>query len=91
MKNYKFVLANALALTGGIYYAICYIFALIAPQLFLQITKSWFHMIEINKIARLTTFSIQEFIFGLLTFTVNAWILGFLFGWSIERFSKKNK
>lgn len=89
MNIHKNALANALALAAGIYYAACYVLALIAPQLFLSITASWFHMIDIEKIARATTINPTQFILGLVTFTVNAWLFGYILGWSIEIFSKK--
>ena len=89
MNIHKGTFANAFALAGGIYYAACYILALMAPQFFLNVTALWFHMIDIEKIARATTINPTEFILGLVTFVVNAWLFGYILGWSISLFNRK--
>ena len=89
MKTDKMVLGNAFALASGIYYVGCYVLALIAPQLFLNVTASWFHMFDLTKIGQTTTTNPVSFIIGLVSLAISAWLFGFILGWSIELFSKK--
>ena len=89
MKTDKITLGKAFALAGGIYYTGCYIFALIAPRFFLNISASWFHMVDLGKIGQITIADPGSFLLGLVSFTINAWFIGVLLGWSIELFSRK--
>lgn len=89
MKTDKIVLGNAFALASGIYYVGCYILALIAPQLFLNVTASWFHMFDLGKIGQSTPSNPGAFALGLVSLVVSAWLFGFILGGSIELFSKK--
>ena len=89
MKKDRLVLGNAFALTAGIYYAGCYILALIAPQLFLKISASWFHMFNLEQIENTTLTDPEQFLFGMMSCAINAWIFGFLLGWSVELFNRK--
>lgn len=83
------VLGNAFALSTGIYYVGCYILALIAPQLFLNVTASWFHMFDLGRIGQATATNPASFMLGLVSLAISAWFFGFILGWSIELFSKK--
>ena len=89
MKTDKIVLGNAFALATGIYYVGCYILALIAPQLFLNVTASWFHMFDLGRIGQATATNPVSFMLGLVSLVISAWLFGFILGWSIELFSKK--
>lgn len=89
MNVSKTVLANAFALAGGIYYIGCYLLALVAPQFFLNISASWFHMIDLEKIAKMTTTNLTTLITGLVTLALSAWLFGYILGWSIEVMNKK--
>lgn len=89
MKISKLAFAHGLALASSIYYVTCYVLALIAPQFFLDISASWFHMIDIEKIGKATATSPLIFFSGLVTLAISAWLFGYVLGWSIELFSKK--
>ncbi|OGK12167.1 hypothetical protein A3C98_04835 [Candidatus Roizmanbacteria bacterium RIFCSPHIGHO2_02_FULL_37_15] len=88
MKIDKVVLANAFALTMGITYIVCRLLVSLFPRLFMQITRSWFHLIDLTRISG-ADLGLELFILGLLSSIVSAWLFGYLLGWSIEYFSKK--
>jgi len=88
MKFTKEVLANAFALSIGVTYIVCRLLVSLFPGLFLQITKSWFHLIDLSKISG-TDLGVGLFILGLVSSTISAWLFGYLLGWSIEYFNKK--
>lgn len=88
MKAIKIVMANAFALTIGITYVVCRVSVSLFPDLFIQITKSWFHIIDLTKI-RGTDLSLNLFALGLVSSVVSAWFFGYLLGWSMEFLSKK--
>ena len=88
MKIDKMVLANAFALTIGITYIVCRLLVSLFPGLFMQITRSWFHLIDLTRISG-ADLGLGLFILGLLSSIVSAWLFGYLLGWSIEYFSKQ--
>ena len=54
----------------------------------MSIARSWFHGIDISQIAT-TTIPADNFILGLVTATVGAWLVGFLFAKLYNAFAKK--
>ncbi|OGK10759.1 hypothetical protein A2767_06250 [Candidatus Roizmanbacteria bacterium RIFCSPHIGHO2_01_FULL_35_10] len=86
MKTNKMVLANAFALTIGIVYVVCRILVSIFPELFLQISRSWFHIIDLTNAGQADSGS-GLFVVGLISSVVTAWLFGYLLGWSIEFFN----
>ncbi|OGK11297.1 hypothetical protein A2954_01920 [Candidatus Roizmanbacteria bacterium RIFCSPLOWO2_01_FULL_37_12] len=87
MKTNKMVLANAFALTIGFSYIVCRLLVSLFPELMMQISKSWFHLVDLTRIRRLDL-SLNLFMLGLISSVVTAWIFGYFLGWSIEFFSK---
>ncbi len=83
------VLANAFGLTIGIVYVVCRLLVSLFPQLSMQITKSWFHLVDLTKIVN-NDLGLGLFILGLVSSVIAAWLFGYLLGWSIELFSKKS-
>ena len=88
MKIKKEVFANSFALTIGVTYVVCRILVGLFPSLSMQITRSWFHLIDLTKI-RGMDLSLNLFLLGLISSVVSAWLFGYLLGWSIEYFSDK--
>lgn len=88
MKTDKMVLANAFALTIGIIYVVCRLLVILFPGLFMQITRSWFHLIDLTRISGVDL-GVGLFVIGLISSVVSAWLFGYLLGWSIEYFSKQ--
>ncbi len=88
MKTEKIILANAFALTIGITYIVCRLLVSLFPEFSMQITKSWFHLIDLTKISG-TDLSLGLFVLGLVSSVITAWLFGYVLGWSIELFSKR--
>ena len=88
MRTSKMVLANAFALTTGIAYVVCRLLVSLFPDLFIQISKSWFHIIDLSNMGQVDLGS-ELFAIGLISSVVTAWFFGYLLGWSIEFFSKR--
>ncbi len=80
-------LANASAVVTAIVFVVCRAAFMVAPDLALAIGKSWFHGIDIGKIAavNLTT---DSFVLGIISATIGAWLVGYLFAVSYNMFVK---
>lgn len=90
MKHEPNTTANATAVTVGILYVACRFLVLLVPDLFLSITRTWFHGIDISKIAATTAAGdIGSFILGLVTSVGAGWLVGYVFALSYNYFLKK--
>ena len=87
MKSNKIVLANAFALTIGVTYIVCRLLVSLFPGLSMQITRSWFHLVDLTKISG-ADLGIDLLVLGLASSVLSAWLFGYLLGWSIEFFNK---
>ena len=85
MKTTPF--ANALAAASVVYYLLCAVLAMIAPQFLLGMFQSWFHGINVTQLAT-TQRSFGSFLFGLISLAVVAWIFGYVWGWMYNKLSK---
>jgi|GEM_PF-5622952 len=87
MKLTKKVLANAFALTGGIYWIINYLFFLILPSASAATFSRLAQGAGITGVDS-ASFDLTVLIFGGLMFIIFAWLFGYILGWSIEYFSR---
>ncbi len=88
MKHNPIATANAAAATIAVIYVVCALFFVIAPDLSMAIAKTWFHGIDISLIdARIATFG--SFILGLVSATVSAWLVGYLFAVIYNKLTEK--
>lgn len=78
MKHNPSVTANAAAVTTAIVFIVCRFLVALFPELFLNIAQSWFHGIQLTQISELNL-SLGSFILGLVTSTIGAWLIGYLF------------
>ncbi len=78
MKQYPLATANALAATTAVIYLLYAAAVALLPDLSMTIAQSWFIDIDLTKISsfKLTAGS---FILGIITATIAAWLIGFLF------------
>lgn len=91
MKHDPNTTANASAVTIAIIYVLCTLFVVLIPDLSMSITKSWFHGIDISLISS-WNLSFGSFVLGLVSATVSAWLVGFLFASTYNYFlSMKRK
>jgi uncharacterized membrane protein len=86
MKHNPMATANAAAATTAIVYILCRILVGISPNFMLEIARSWFHTAQLQ--ARVLG-GVDVFIIGLVTSTVFAWLVGYLFAYFYNMFAKK--
>lgn len=74
----SYAIPNALALTTAIIFVLCRILVGLFPDAFFAIAQSWFHGIELNKLG-VWNLTMSSFILGIISSTVTAWIVGYIF------------
>lgn len=88
MKCNPSTAANAAATTTTVIYVVCALLFIIAPDLSMAVTKTWFHGIDISLIDARTA-TAGSFILGLVSATVGAWLVGYIFAFFYNTFAKK--
>lgn len=90
MKHDPLTTANAAATTTAVVYVICRVLIGLFPDISFAIAQSWFHGIELQKFGTwgLTT---SNFVLGLVSATVVAWLIGWCFAHCYNMFLKKQK
>lgn len=77
MKN-QYALPNTLAVTTAILFVVCRVLVGLFPDASFTVAQSWFHGIGINQIGT-WNLDLPSFILGLVSITVTAWIIGYIF------------
>lgn len=85
MKHNPMATANAAALTIGIFYIVCRILVGILPDLMQTIAQSWFHGLTLGS----WSLNSGNFVLGILSASVTAWIVGYTFAVSYNSFTKR--
>lgn len=78
MKHYPLATANATAATTAVIYVVCTVSSVFLPDLSMTIVQSWFHGIDLSKITSVNI-TVGSFVLGIITATVGAWLIGFVF------------
>ncbi|MBI2086119.1 hypothetical protein HYT74_02140 [Candidatus Daviesbacteria bacterium] len=78
MKTQSYAIPNALAVTTALIFVVCRILVGIFPDLSFAVAQSWFHGIEVSKQGT-WDLSMPTFILGLISVTISAWIIGYIF------------
>jgi len=76
MKNQSYAIQNALAVTTAIIYVLCRL--LVFPNEFFAIAQSWFHGVEFSRLD-VGNLTMSAFIVGLISSTITAWVVGYIF------------
>lgn len=84
MKTYA--IPNALAVTTAVVYVACLILVALFPDPSFAIAQSWFHGIELKAAALSITAS--SFTVGLLSSSITAWVIGWIFMRVYKAFTK---
>ncbi len=87
MKKDVSATANAFAVTTAIVYVVCRILIGLFPDASFAVAQSWFHGIALSKLGswNLTT---GAFFLGLISSTIIAWLVGYLFAKLYNAFAK---
>ncbi len=88
MKHEPTATANALAATIAIVFVACRILVGLFPDLMFTIAQSWLHGVELVKFNP-SNLTVQSFVLGLISASVSAWLVGYLFASISNFFSKK--
>lgn len=91
MKHEHHVAAKAAALTIGVVYIFCWLALWIAPQLSMSIARSWFHGIDLNKIAVPVSLDPGSLLIGLITSVVGTWLVVYVYNYLYMLISKRWK
>ncbi len=87
MKHEPSATANAVGVTTAIVYVICRILVSLFPDLMFTIAQSWFHGIELSRLGS-WNLTISSFLTGLVSSTITAWLIGYLFANVYNYFAK---
>lgn len=79
--------ANALAgVTGGLYLVCALLFA-VAPDLFREIARTWFHGYDLSVIPPVSI-AFGGILTGLITVVAITWVFGYLLAWVYNKLAK---
>ncbi len=88
MKHDPMASANAAGLTTAVVYVVCRVLVGLFPDWFFSMAQSWFHGIELQKLGT-WNLTLENFIFGVVTATITAWLIGWCFAHCYNMFLKK--
>lgn len=88
MKGSPTTVANAVAVTTVIVFVACRILVGLFPGLSFAVAQSWFHGITLSQLES-WNLTIGSFILGLVSSTITAWVVGYLFAYVYSLLAKK--
>lgn len=83
----EYSIPNALAATTAIVYVVCRILVGLFPDASFAVAQSWLHGIELSQLGA-RSLTAQSFVLGIISSTVTAWIIGYIFVKVYKVFSK---
>jgi len=83
----KYSIPNALAATTAIVYVICRALVGLFPDASFAVAQSLFHGIELSQLGA-WNLTAQSFVLGIISSTVTAWVIGYIFVAVHKAFSK---
>lgn len=78
MKGQSYAIPNALAVTTAIVFVLCRVLVGLFPDISFTVAQSWFHGIELGK-AGDWNLTFVSFVLGIISSTITAWIVGYIF------------
>ena len=88
MKHNVSATANAAAVSIGIFYVLCRLLVGLFPGLMFAAAQSLLHGMALTQVGT-WNLSVGNFILGLITSMVSAWVVGYIFAVSYNSFAKK--
>lgn len=82
------VTANAVAATTAVVFIVCRLLVGLFPDASFTIAQSWFHGIALTKLDS-WNLTAESLVLGLVSATITAWLLGYLFAYTYNWFLKK--
>lgn len=83
-------LANTLAIFSFLIFAICIVWAVVYPSTFIAFWDTWVHGFDLEVLAPEGRLQINagQTLFGIVSFTISAWVSGYAIAWLYNQFSK---
>lgn len=91
MKKNPLATANAAGATTAIVFVVCRLLVSIFPDASFTVAQSWFHGIELTKPGSAWNLTAGAFILGIISSTVIAWLVGYVFALSYNYFLPKKE
>lgn len=88
MLNSK-AFANAATIVAAVFYIICLVISVIAPDLLFSVANSWMHSINLEPIKALSAPSAGSQVWGFITISGLTWITTYITIELYNRFAKK--
>ncbi len=88
MKKDPQATANALAVVGGAWYALCVVWIAVSKASYMGIMGTWFHGVDYGALPS-APLTINSALVGLVSFVAFAWISGYFFAVVYNYFVKK--
>ncbi len=88
MKHNPVTTANAVGVTTAIVFVACRILVGLFPDISFTIAQSWFHGLQLTKLET-WNLSFSDFLLGLISSTITAWVVGFIFAKVYNSFAKR--
>lgn len=83
----EYSIPNALAATTAIVYVVCRVLIGLFPDVSFVVAQSWFHGIELSQLGE-RNLTVGSFVLGIISSTVTAWVVGYIFVAAHKAFSK---
>lgn len=85
-------LANSLAVVSFVGFLICVVWATIDQNTFVAFWNSWVHGFNLELIVPEggLKFNAGQVVFGIVSFTINGWLAGYLIAWFYNRSESKH-
>ncbi len=81
-------IGTALAVTVGLFYALCTVVWILAPGPFLGFMNNLFHGMDFTSMVQLRPFAWQGFLAALLVLSLWAGLTGVFFAWLLNRLTR---
>ena len=81
-------IGTALAVTVGLFYALCTVVWILAPGPFLGFMNNLFHGMDFTSMVQLRPFAWQGFLAALLVLSLWAGLAGVFFAWLLNRLTR---
>lgn len=87
MKKDPIAMGHAAGATTAVVYAVCRLLVGLFPDWMFALGQSWMHGVALQKLGT-WNLTMGNFFFGLISISVSAWLVGYLFAWFYNLFLK---
>lgn len=88
MKHQPMATANAAGMTTAVVFVACRLLVGLFPDFMFSAAQSWFHGVELTRLGA-WNLTLTSFMWGLISSSVFAWVVGYVFAYFYNMFVKK--